>query len=157
MSICLIDTSVFSIYITAPKTDRAFKDVDHRLRKLIGDRATLLLPMATIVETGNQVARYGDGRRRREAANRFVEAVGKAIDGAAPWTPTPFFEAEALRTWLAEFPDHAMQGKGLGDVSIIKEFERQCALHVGHDVFIWSHDEHLAGYHRPAKNHRARK
>ncbi|MFL6196371.1 MAG: hypothetical protein ACJ75H_19480 [Thermoanaerobaculia bacterium] len=95
---------------------------------------TLLLPMSVIVETGNHIGQNGDGHERREAAERFVRLVHAAIDGKTPFTPTPFFEPEALRVWLAEFPDWAMRtddkgrGSGLADLTIVKEWERQCAL-----------------------------
>jgi hypothetical protein len=38
----------------------------------------------------------------------------------------------------------------MGDLSMIKEWERQCELHRARRVFIWSLDGHLAGYDRKA-------
>jgi hypothetical protein len=55
---------------------------------------------------------------------------------------------EALRHWLPEFPDRATAAIGFGDLSIIKEWERQCALNAARRVFIWSVDGHFDGYDR---------
>ena len=49
---------------------------------------------------------------------------------------------------MVDYPDHAMQGAGMGDLSIVKEWERQCDLNRARRVLIWSFDEHLAGYDR---------
>lgn len=39
-----------------------------------------------------------------------------------------------------------MREIGLGDLSIIREFEHQSRRHQGRRVLIWSYDEHLRGY-----------
>lgn len=149
-SICLMDTSVFCNWLKIPGRDQDREEVIGRIEQYVKDGTTLLLPIAAIIETGNHIAHVADGNSRREAAQRFVKAVGDAIDGEAPWTPTPVFEIETLRTWLAEFPDCATVRRGFGDLTIIKEFERQCELHKGRRVFIWSLDGHLWGYDRAA-------
>lgn len=106
----------------------------------------LLLPVAVIVETGNHVAQVGDGRLRRQVAQRFVAEVRKALDGTAPWAPARPISVDDLADWLADFPDHAMAGRGIGDVSIIAEWERQRVLNPRRRVEIWSLDQHLHGY-----------
>jgi len=151
MTICLIDTTVFCNIIRVPSMDEDHEDTQSLLREYVADRVSLLLPMAAIIETGNHVARHGDGNQRRRTARRFVKSVVDAVEGRAPWTPTPFFEQDELGKWLNEFPDEAMRGVGLADLSIVKEFERQCALHPYRHVFIWSLDRHLASYDRPAR------
>ena len=110
------------------------------------DGVTLLLPVAAIVETGNHVARNRDGNVRRATAVKFVRMVKQAIEGETPFTPTPFLEPAGLLQWLDEFPQFAMEGMGLGDLSIVKEWEAQCRRFPGRRVFIWSLDRHLASY-----------
>jgi len=148
MSIALIDTSVFCNVISVPGLNQNRDDVLEELENLLDQQTTLLLPMAAVLETGNHVAQCPGGRPRRKAAERFCEKVMEAIDGAAPWTPTPFWDLDLLCEWLGQFPDHAMRGVGMGDLSIIKEWDRQCALNPARRVFIWSLDGHLAGYDR---------
>ena len=149
MSIALIDTSVFCNIISVPKYDQNRAEIMEQLTALIEAGTILLLPMAAVLETGNHIAHCGGGQIRRTTAQRFCKEVGKAIDGKAPWTPTPFWEIDALRNWLREFPDKAMTGAGMGDLSIIKEWERQCALNKARRVFIWSLDgSDLCAYDR---------
>ena len=104
--------------------------------------------MAAVLETGNHIAQVSDGGMRRKVAARFRDKVIQAIDGGAPWTPTPFWETEHLRSWLTDFPDHAMRGVGMGDLSIIKEWERQREMFPRRRVTIWSLDSDLQGYDR---------
>jgi hypothetical protein len=125
-----------------------------QLREHVQHGVTLLLPIATIVETGNHVARHPDGNVRRDAAVKFVRIVKEAIGGRTPFTPTPFLEPEALLQWLDEFPQCAIEGIGLGDLSIIKEWETQCRKHPGHRVFIWSLDRHLGSYDSSSRGNR---
>jgi hypothetical protein len=104
--------------------------------------------MISILETGNHIGQNGDGRQRRETAERFVQFVEDALAGRAPFTPTPFFESKNLSDWLREFPDWAMRGSGFGDLTIVHEFHRQCALHRKRRVYIWSLDKHLSSCDR---------
>jgi hypothetical protein len=73
---------------------------------------------------------------------------------APPWPSGSqkgsFLRTEDLREWLAEFPDHAGRGSGLGDLSIIHDWKRLCAQNAARRVYIWSLDRHLASYDRAA-------
>lgn len=149
MSIGLMDTTIFCNVIGVPDYSQNRDEVLADLERHISDGVSLLLPMAAVLETGNHIANAGaDGRVKRSAAERFRENVLKAVEGTVPWTPTPFWDLENLKDWLSDFPDHAMRGIGMGDLSIIKEWERQCELHPGRRVFIWSRDGDLHGYDR---------
>ena len=151
MSIIILDTSIVCNIVRIPGKYQNYDEVIHSLREFIQQGFTLLLPMATIIETGNHVAQNGDGNQRRQTAERFVEVVNGAIKHEAPWTiPNPLFSPEDLAEYLVDFPDNAMRKIGLGDLSIVKEFEHQCKLHSDRRVFIWSIDEHLGGYDRQA-------
>jgi len=116
------------------------------LKEKILAKETLFLPMATILETGNHIAQNGDGTQRRECANRFVEQVTKALNGTSPFIPISFLEREDLQQWLMEFPDSAMQGRGLGDQTIIHDWQKLCTQNSGRRVYIWSLDTHLKSY-----------
>ena len=56
--------------------------------------------------------------------------------------------------WLDAFPDAAMQGLGMGDLSIKKEWEDLCAKYSMSRVRVWTLDVDLAGLDRAAKVHR---
>ena len=56
-----------------------------------------------------------------------------------------------ILSWLDDFPDNAMRGLSFADLSIIKEWEKACALNPMRRVRIWTLDEHLGGYDRKPK------
>ena len=45
----------------------------------------LILPFATIIETGNHIAHCGDGNIRKKTAGKFCECIDKIIKNEAPW------------------------------------------------------------------------
>ena len=57
-----------------------------------------------------------------------------------------FWESAQLRTWLDQFPDEAICKKGIGDLSIFKDWESMRELHRGRSVKIWSLDAHLSSF-----------
>jgi hypothetical protein len=148
LTICIVDTSVFCNTLDLPGFNQNKDDALTTLGDYLQRAYTLLLPLAAVYETGNHIAHVADGRERRVAADRFRDEVKKAINGEAPWTPTPLPDTQALAGWLADFPDWAMREIGLADLSIVKEYERQCVLHRMRRVFVWSYDRHLQGYDR---------
>lgn len=150
-TICIIDTSVFCNILGVPNKSQQQQKALDELDTFIREGATLLLPLATIYETGNHIAQNGDGRVRRQKAKDFIKQVHQALSGDAPWIPTPMQDFDEIATWLNEFSDWAMRGAGFGDLSIYKVFVEQCKLHTGRRVLIWSYDQHLASYDRVAQ------
>ena len=147
-AICLIDTSVFVNILMVPNKSSNHEDVIDELKLRIEEREKLFLPMATVLETGNHIGQNGDGNQRRQCAERFVEQVQLALSGESPFNPINFLEAASMQRWLDEFPNWANGGSGLGDLSIVHDWQRQCELHKGRRVLIWSLDGHLAAYNR---------
>jgi len=154
MSICIVDTSVLCELLRVPgkhSREKPGEFIDEMERRIEAGE-TLLLPMTAILEAGNHIGQVGNGRERREAAERFVNQVRKALDGKSPFTPTPFFERDALARWLGEFPNWVQQsdikGKrsGFGDLSIVEEWHRQRSLHPTRRVYIWTQDLRLKAY-----------
>lgn len=148
MSICLVDTSILCELLEIPNLCKDSVGALDEMSRKVERKESLLLPMVSILETGNHIGQNGDGVLRRRTAQRFVDLIQKAIRGETPFTPTPFFELEVLLEWIAEFPDWANRGSGLGDLTILKEFQRQCALHRQRRVYVWSRDGHLSSYDR---------
>ena len=155
-AICLIDTSIFLNLLQVPGRCQDKKQVFEDFKQYIGNGCTFILPMATIIETGNHIAQNGDGNLRRQTAQRFCTAVREAFNGEAPYRPSDFPQSSDILQWLDEFPAHAGrnksatrtgEGTSFGDLSIIKEYERSLALFSMSEVFIWSLDSDLAAYH----------
>jgi hypothetical protein len=161
-AVCLLDTSIFVELVGVPYMCDHQAEVFERLETLVKAKATILVSLATIIETGNHIAQNGDGRQRREVAARFLGVVEEALDGRAPWNIVPLPQPEALRALLKSFADEVhvsdLRGKGrsLGDAALKVEFDHQCRLSPTRQVFIWSFDAGLSALeHTPSPQRRA--
>ncbi|MDM3845974.1 MAG: hypothetical protein PT116_13230 [Aphanizomenon gracile PMC638.10] len=158
-SICLIDTSIFLEILNVPNYNQHRALVLEDFRTYAQSGCTFLLPMATILETGNHIAQNGDGTMRRTTALRFVKEVKEAFTGVAPWRTTTFPNTAEIMLWIDQFPDLAgknkapdkQEGTSFGDLSIIEEFNKSCKLFPMSEVFIWSLDRDLQSYHQISK------
>jgi len=149
-SVIIIDTSIFLNVLDVPGMNQDKEKVFSDLTSFIDKDASLLLPMAAVYETGNHIAQLPNGGNRRQIAFRFAKQVSEAISGQAPWQAMAAPSIEQVSQWLSEFPDSAMRGAGMGDLSIIKEWELACARTPRRRVFIWALDDDLKGYdHQP--------
>ena len=152
MTIALVDTSVLCELLEVPKMCSDHKTYLKMFMDRSADGEWFLLPMATLLETGNHIGQNGDGRQRRKAAEQFVSLVKQAITGDTPFTATPFVDPETLAGWLAKFPDWVTRGdakgkgSGLGDLSIYQEWLHQRKRNPKRRVYIWSKDIHLSSY-----------
>jgi hypothetical protein len=143
--IVLVDTSVLMNVLAVPGFDQRRAAVLAEFTRLIDEAAHLFLPMAALLEAGNHIAQLADGRVRRETASRFAAQIRLALAGQAPWRPMQFLDAVALSAWIDEFPDAAMQGLGIGDLSIRQDWQTLCTRHPLSRVRVWTLDADLAG------------
>lgn len=147
-AVCIIDTSVFCELLAVPGKSSAVDEHVRRVREKVTAKETLLLPMTTILETGNHIGQVADGGRRRQVAERFVSQVRDAIKGEAPFATTPMFDDETILGLLDEFPNWVGRASGFGDLTLYREWLAQCELHPRRRVYIWSNDMDLKGYDR---------
>lgn len=146
--VVLIDTSVLTNVVPVPERDQHRQDILDQLESLMPSDPVLLLPLVVVFETGNHIGHIRDGRLARQTATKFVTLIQDTIRGTAPWQPLRMLDLDEMAGWLAAFPDAATRGQGLGDLSIVKEWEQACDLYPRHRVRIWSLDEHLQCYDR---------
>jgi hypothetical protein len=150
----VIDTSIFCEILSVPNMCQNARTVLEALKQKATAREELMLPMATILETGNHIGQNGNGGARRRAAIRFVEQVRKALAGQSPFTATGLMDRTKLDLWLGELPDWSARvdrrgkGSGLGDLTIYKEWCELCEKFPRRRVYIWSADAQLASYDR---------
>lgn len=161
--IWLLDTSIFLnvLDVAGWNQDRGRVLQDFQAR--VEADHHFLLPLATVWETGNHIARLADASLRRQFAQVLADAVTNAVAGKAPFQPTYFPSPEEFLAWVRDFPEFAQRSKSpkktregvsLADMSIIKEFERTCALNALARVVIWSLDSDLQGYDRAGRDFR---
>jgi hypothetical protein len=147
MIICIVDTSILCELLKVP---RRFTDqhadllLEFERRQKAGER--FLLPLTVVLETGNHIANAPDGTERRRAAEKFVTLVRQSLAGESPFDPAALPGVEDVQSWLDDFVDHAMCGRGLGDRSLIALWQQLSELHPHGRVYIWSLDGDLQGY-----------
>ena len=149
-AIVIVDTSVLLNIIDVPGRSQHKSEVLDQLETLIDNGDHLFIPMAAIVEVGNHIAHVDNGAQRRDAAERFVKEVRSALADQAPWKPVNFPSNDEVLNWLNVFPDSAMRGVGMGDLSIKQEWESCCRKYAMSHVWVWALDGDLANLDRPA-------
>lgn len=155
--VCLVDTSILCEILMVPNLHSQAQAVRMQVQEHDRAGSTLMLPMATLLETGNHIAQNGDGSQRRQVATKFVQLVDAVLtDRGRPFALASFPDDKVLRAWLDVFPGYAQssdkRGKGIGlaDVSILDEWHRLRLLHPRNRVRIWSLDHHLSAHdHSP--------
>ena len=146
--IVIVDTSVLLNVFDVPAFNQDRDAVFGQFEELVDAGASFLLPMAAVFETGDHIADLSDGGWRRCYAEIFRNKIREALAGEAPWVPIRFPDSQQLAKWLESFPEYAMIGPDMSDLSIIKAWEAECARHQSRRVRIWSLDRHLQGYDR---------
>jgi len=143
--IILVDTSVFVNILDIPGLNQNRNNTIKQLRIYVKDTAcNLLLPVATIIESGNHIAKLSDGRQRRRFASIFCSEVTKAIDGMAQWQAMRPPTSQDIKEWMATFPDSAMRQVSMGDISIKCDWKKTSQRHSGDRVLVWSLDGDLS-------------
>jgi hypothetical protein len=148
----LIDTSVFAALIQVPGRDQRHAEVRSEFERRIEAGVTFILPVSTIIETGNLIAN-GSGDRRG-AARRFLDAVALARAKNAPWTIRDLaWDSDFLDRFVGgdstgqSLLDHLTAGTlGSGDIAILVERDLLMEGLSNTTVRVWSHDEHLHAY-----------
>ena len=149
MQVIFIDTSIMANILDIPFMNEERSKVMEKLQDMINNsnKYTLILPLATIIETGNHIAHIKDGTIRREKAYKMAELLQKTANNEAPWEwYGRELEDKDLMDIAQKFPNAAMTMKmGIGDLSIIKAYEKYKKNTNSYiKVMIWSLDKHLS-------------
>lgn len=149
MRVSIIDTSILVNILDIPSMNQDREIVLSEFRQLLDDEShILILPLATIIETGNHIAHIVDGNIRREKAKLMSDYLKKTANNDAPWQ---FYGKELSKEDLIklaeEFTDSATRRTGLGDLSIIRAYYKykETVPAIG-TIRIWSLDAHLANF-----------
>lgn len=147
-----VDTSVLCNLLDIPGKNQQRALVQHDLSENKRD-CDLILPVTTVIETGNHIAQLPDGRLRRIYADKLGTLLSLVIEDRSPWVlHTVEWGASFLRVLLEgagtniSLTDHAMSKLGLGDLCILAERELYRKRVTGVDVTIWTLDEQLKSH-----------
>ncbi len=148
MKVRIIDTSVLVNILNIPNMNQNHDEATREFEKLIVSDDTLILPLATIIETGNHIAHISNGNIRRKKAELFSKYLEKTAKGEAPWEYyCKELDKDDLLKLAEEFPNNAMKETGIGDMSIIRAYEKyKSDIPAIGEIMIWSFDTHLQGY-----------
>jgi hypothetical protein len=126
--VVVIDTSILCVWlgVSGKETCGAGDDrwdkgrVDAVVSREKQRGTTLVLPLATIIETGNHIAQ-GRGNRHAEA-KKLAELMAKTADGSSPWAAfteqSDLWRPDALRALAVTWPPLAAQRLSIGDATI---------------------------------------
>lgn len=152
--VLVIDTSVLCCWLRVPGKDTAgprdnlwtHERIDQLLQKAPKEGATLVLPLAVLIETGNHIAQCnGD---RYALAGLLARLLTDAVNGNSPWVPfagqDELWEREGLLKLADTWPALAARKISIGDATIkdVAEFYAESGL----QVEIITGDEGLAAY-----------
>ncbi len=147
-AIRIMDTSIYLTVLGVPKHERGdsgrVEQLRNEVERCAKNDVIIIIPLGTIVETGNHIASAVDGRRYG-IVNRFIEDITAAIEDRAPYS-IGMVNSAALREWLDLFRSHSSSNLELGDVTCIAEFNRCREIYPVKPVMIWSDDEELISY-----------
>jgi len=127
--VLIIDTSILCVYLGVPGKDTCGSDNDLWDKKRVETRFTaeekqgtkFILPLATIIETGNHIAQANS--KRYEIAQAFAEILVKVADGVIPWEVFTtqvgeLWNSEELKQLATEWPTLASRKISIGDATI---------------------------------------
>ena len=149
MNVRFIDTSVMANKLEIPGMCSDAEIVKKEFKEAVDAKEVLILPVATIIETGNHIAHIPDGQSRRTIAGKFGEFLRMTAEGKAPWY---LYGVELNKKGLLYLADHieenALAQVGVDDMSIIHAYHeyKENTPGIGR-IMIWSTDTHLQGYY----------
>ena len=126
--VLILDTSVLCCWLRVPGKEESGPLNDRwnhdRISVLLEDErakgSTFVLPIATLIETGNHIAQARS--QRFERANSLAGYLREAADAASPWAAfidqSPLWQAENLRALAETWPRLAVGGTSIGDATI---------------------------------------
>lgn len=150
--VIFIDTSVFAnlIEVNGHSQDRA--SVLEQFDTYVSAGARFVLPITTIVETGNLI--FYAGGNPRPAAERLIAALRAAQDSNPPWTVravdwdsdfiTALINGDSTGSVLVSLIGDKRMASG--DVAILVERDRFRDETAYTDVRVWSLDAQLQAY-----------
>lgn len=127
--VLIMDTSILCVWLAVPNMATCGPDddkwdkprVDTKIKAEIEAKATLVLPLATLIETGNHIAQANHSRRER--AVDLGELMRLSADEQTPWAAFSdqytLWTPEKLKKLSEYWPDLAQGQKlSLGDATI---------------------------------------
>lgn len=152
-----LDTSLLCVWLKIPGMETCgeageewdYKRVDMEIQAAIDMSYTLVLPLATIIETGNHIAHAS--QQRLERAKSLASIMRKAAEEESPWAAfqrqTELWGPDQLRELADTWPPLAQGKLSIGDATIKKIADYYAKL--GCEVHLLTADQQLKAYEPP--------
>lgn len=152
--VLVLDTSILCVWLQVPGKDFCGPNsdkwdkrrVDQRINAALKEKVTFVLPLATIIETGNHISQAAHSRK--EKAELLADLMSKSADQTSPWAAfseqSALWTSERLKKLAEDWPNLAMEKFSLGDATIkdVAEYYSQA----GFAVEILTGDRGLKAY-----------
>lgn len=142
-----MDTSIYLALLGVPNhsSPEWTKELNTELIDLYKNGDTIIIPLGTVVETGNIISRAVNGRRY-QIIKRFLTNINMAINENAPYKIGELGNKDQLREWLTLYEEMASPELQFGDILCIQEFNKLVDIFPNKAIDIWSDDSHLQSY-----------
>lgn len=126
--VIIIDTSILCCWLSVPNKETCgskddqwdYERVDNFLKEAAKEDVTFVLPLASIIETGNHIAHAT--RNRYDLAEKLSEIIKKTADETSPWAAfkeqNRLWSKESLKELATNWPKLAAEGMSLADTTI---------------------------------------
>ena len=128
--VLIFDTSVMCVWLQVPGKDSCrqgdsvltYKAVNEKIKKEKEEGTIFILPIASIVETGNLIAHaVGDKYKLGEV---FANLISEAAESNSPWAAfteqSALWRPEKLKALAERWKESVVSGQSLGDASIVE-------------------------------------
>ena len=140
--VLVLDTSVLCCLLQVPGKDTAgsisdrwdYERVSELLESELEVGSLLVLPLASIIETGNHVSQAS--KNRSAVATEFAKIISLAANASSPWAAftdqADLWGKEQLETLAMTWPHLANGGLSIGDATIkdVAEYYAKAGFHV---------------------------
>jgi hypothetical protein len=152
--VLVLDTSILCVWLEVPGMTDCGPDEDKWDRQRVADKiaieeqntTTFVLPLASIIETGNHISQAGHSRRER--GESLAGLMKRSANQETPWAAfseqSVLWSPEKLVELANSWPALAVQKLSLGDATIkdVAEYYAQ----MGYQVEILTGDSGLKSY-----------
>lgn len=157
--VLIIDTSILCVWLQVagmeacgPDNDRwTYERVCREIAEELEQGTTFILPVATIIETGNHIA-HANGNRFT-MADKLANMIIDATNATSPWEAfteqKDLWNSKGLSSLAARWRETAASGQSLGDASIVDVANYYAEM--GFEVEILTGDQGLKAYQPVAK------
>lgn len=152
--VLIFDTSIVCVWLKVPGKDTCksaystitFEDVNKKIEDEKKSGTTFILPIASIIETGNHIA-HADGDRFT-LGEKFANLMCDTANSNSPWAAfteqSTLWSPENLVALAKRWQSTVVTGQSLGDASIVEVAEYYASI--GFEVEIYTGDEGLKAY-----------